>query len=66
MVFSAQNSVATPLQVFTDASGIGTGLWKLFRKQASGMYTIQIDDVVLNGYEMDFDNSISSISLTVN
>jgi hypothetical protein len=58
-------SVVNSLQGFSDEIGDALMKWKTSKRQVKGTYSVNVTDVVKNGYQLDGGSSVLTVNVTI-
>jgi hypothetical protein len=64
-IHDSGGAVVNSLQGFSDENGDALLKWKTSKRQAKGTYSVNITDVVKNGYQLDGGSSVLSAPITI-
>jgi len=64
-VTGPDGSVATSLQEFTDGNGETVLQWKTGRREAAGVYTATVTDILKNGFLYPVGAGVTSVTFTI-
>jgi hypothetical protein len=64
-VLDPGGAVETSLQEFTDGTGTAVLRWKTGRRQAPGVYTANVTDIIKNGFNANPGLGVTTISFTI-
>ncbi|UCG55180.1 MAG: hypothetical protein JSV32_02910, partial [Dehalococcoidia bacterium] len=57
------NNLIRTLQGFSDATGKAVITWKTARKEAVGVYTTKVVDIIISGYEFDLNQTMVQFAI---